>query len=88
MTALDLTRVGLIRALAPAIDRAVVRRAEAVARRVREPGGVTAEVSPPRDGACTVTVSGPGLFAREFGGVDREAEPVIAPAVEASRAGR
>ncbi|MCB1487038.1 MAG: hypothetical protein KDJ88_06210 [Bauldia sp.] len=85
MRALDLTRRDLIRALQPAIDGAVARRAEDLARRVVASGGVDADVSAPRDGACAITVSGPGLFAREFGSIDRAAEPVIAPAVAAGR---
>jgi hypothetical protein len=32
-----------------------------------------------------VTLSGEGLFAREFGAVDAAAEPVLAPAIERLR---
>jgi hypothetical protein len=32
-----------------------------------------------------VDVSGPGLFAREFGGADGASAPVIGPAIDAAR---
>ncbi len=92
MSALDLTMRDLIRALSrltarPAIDRAVRERAEAVAKRVEaEAGGsVTAAVARRGEGAYVVAVSGPDLFAREFGSVDRAPDPVIGPAVEKMR---
>lgn len=88
MSALDLTRGDLIRtlkrfAMRPAVDDAVKTKAEALAARIAETGGVTAQASRRGVGDYVVTVSGPGLFAREFGGVDRAAEPVIAPAIDA-----
>ena len=98
--ALSLTRDDLVRALSglgdrrvmapgPAIDRAVAERAAALAREIEEiagADGVTARVV--RRGAATyeIVVSGPGLFAREFGSLTRAAEPVIAAAID--RAGR
>ncbi|MBZ9934997.1 hypothetical protein LB518_01720 [Mesorhizobium sp. BR1-1-16] len=35
----------------------------------------------PRDGGALVTLTGPGLFAREFGALDSASDPVIAPAI-------
>ena len=35
----------------------------------------------PRDGGAMVTLTGPGLFAREFGALDSASDPVIAPAI-------
>jgi hypothetical protein len=83
--ALSLTGADLIRALGDAaalisVERAVQSRAEALARDV-EGGDVTARVSRRGPADYTVTVSGPGLSAREFGSRARDAEPVIGPAV-------
>ncbi len=88
MRALDLTRGDLIRTLKrigrrPAIDGAVRAKAEALAARIAETGGVAAQASRRGDGDYVVAVSGPGLFAREFGGVDRAPSPVIGPAIDA-----
>lgn len=87
MSALGLTGGDLIRALArigrrPAIDAAVRARAEDLAARIAEADGVTARASRRGEGDYVVTASGPGLFAREFGGVDRPPDPVVGPAVE------
>ncbi len=84
MNTLDLTRRDLIRALRPAVDGAVRARAEALARRIEDAApDVTATTEGREDGGTVVTVSGPGLFAREFGSIDQAAEPVIGPAVAA-----
>jgi hypothetical protein len=90
VSALDLTTRDLIRALsrvtAPAIDRAVRERAAAIAKRIEATGGnLTVDVVRWGEGAYVVAVSGPDLFAREFGSVDRAPEPVIGPAVAKMR---
>ena len=87
--ALSSIKDDLIRALGrlnerPAVDQAVRERAERLARAIEESAGtepVTASVS--RRGAADyrVAVSGPGLFGREFGPRETEAEPVIAAAI-------
>jgi hypothetical protein len=89
MTALDLTRSDLIGTLRrigrrPAVDGAVKAKAEGLAARIAEAGGVAARASRRGAGDYVVTVSGPGLFAREFGGVDQAPRPVIGPAVQAA----
>ena len=93
MSALDLTRGDLIRTLrrigrGPAIDAAVRAKAEGLAARIGEAGNVTAQARRRGEGDYVVTVSGPGLFAREFGGVDRAPRPVIGPAVAEVISGR
>jgi len=89
MSALDLTRGDLIRTLKrigrrPAVEDAVRATAESLAARIAETG-VTAQASRRGEGDYVVTVTGPGLFAREFGGVDRAPQPVIGPAIDAER---
>lgn len=87
MSTLDLTRADLIRALdriaeRPAIDRAVRARAEALAGAIGEAdAGVTAEVLARGPADYLVAVSGPDLFAREFGALAAPAEPLIEPAI-------
>jgi hypothetical protein len=86
MTALDLTRAGLLRALGdlmahPAIDRAVHQRAETLVAEVEEDATNTT-VAKRGPGDYVVTVSAPGLFAREFGSLGREAEPLIGTAID------
>jgi hypothetical protein len=87
MSALDLTRADLIRALGavtsrPAIDGAVRRRAEALAERI-EAAGIDARVVRRGPSGYAVEALGPGLFAREFGSRDAPAEPVVGPAIDA-----
>ena len=87
MSAIELTRAGLIRALEaavaarPAVDAAVRSRAEALAGRIAE-AGLEARVLRRGPGDYTVEASGPGLFAREFGAHDTAADPVVAPLLE------
>ena len=92
MSALDLTRGDLIRALKrigrrPAVDGAVRAKAEDLAARIAAAGGVAARASRRGEGDYVITASGPGLFAREFGGIDRAPQPVVGPAVAKIRAG-
>ena len=65
-------------AAAPAVDRAVRRRAEDVAAAARaEAGdGVVTRVRG-RDGGYLVSIEGQGLFAREFGSVDRPGDGAV-----------
>jgi hypothetical protein len=92
VNALDLTTRDLIRALSrltarPALDGAVRGRAEAVAKRIEATGGnLTVDVVRRGEGAYVVAVSGPDLFAREFGSVDHAPEPIVGPAVAAESA--
>ncbi len=87
MSAIDLTRGDLIRALGalvsarPAVDAAVRARAEAIAARVDE-AGVAARVVRRGHADYAVEANGPGLFARELGSLDAPAEPVIGPAAD------
>jgi hypothetical protein len=89
MSAIDVTRSDLIRALGamvaarPAVDAAVRAKAEAIAARVTE-AGVEARVVRHVHADYAVEASGAGLFAREFGSIDAPAEPVVGPAVEAN----
>jgi len=86
--ALSLTRDDLVRALTrlserPAVDLALRGRADALAREVEAAAadGTTARVARRGPGDYVVTVSGPGLFARELGSPTREADPIIAEAI-------
>ncbi len=82
--ALRLTGSDLVRALSgmsPTIDQAARRQAEEVARVMREEAGVAARVTRRGSGDYVVSVEGPGLFAREFGSVDKPADPVVARAI-------
>jgi hypothetical protein len=87
MSAIDLTRAGLVRALeaaiaaTPAVDRAVRSEADALAGRIAD-AGLAAHVVRRGQGDYAVEASGQGLFAREFGSHDAAAEPVIAPLLE------
>lgn len=75
MTALDLTRDGLVRALSAAVarsapvDAALRSRAEDVATRARGQG-LAARVVVRGAGHMAVEVSAPGLFSRAVGGLD------------------
>jgi hypothetical protein len=88
MSAMDLTRSGLIRGLEaaiaarPAVDAAVRARAETIAARIAE-AGVEARVVRRGHADYAVEASGPELFAREFGSLDAPAEPVVGAAAEA-----
>lgn len=88
MSAIDLTRDGLVRALEagiaarPAVDRAVRGRADAIADRIAE-AGIDVRVVRRGPADYAVEASGAGLFAREFGSQDGAPDPVIAPLVEA-----
>ena len=88
----DLTGADLVRALGgltrrPAVAAALRARAETLAAAIEDAGGVTASVAERGAGDFVVTASGPSLFAREFGSLDRPAEPVVAAAVERMREG-
>ena len=76
----DLAR-RLAAAAAPAIERAVAEKAAETAAMLAAalPGG--SAVTAGRGTAARVTLSGPGLFAREFGTRDAAADPVMAPAL-------
>ena len=89
MKARDLTRDGLVRALGdlaarPAVDGAVKASAERVADRIAA-RGVSAAVRRRGAGDQVVTATGPGLFTREFGGVDRASDPVVGPVLDGLR---
>ncbi len=83
-----LTGSDLVRALGhavalPAVDDAVRRRADEIARTVAGDGLVTRVLR--RDaGDYVVSVEGPNLFAREYGAVDRPANPMVADTLRSS----
>ncbi len=86
--ALKLTGADLVRALSaavasPAVDRAVRQRAETVARAVAAAAGngVATRLTRRESGDYVVSVAGAGLFAREFGSVDKPGDAVIADAI-------
>jgi hypothetical protein len=87
MSARDLTRADLVRVLGniaarPAVDQAVRARADGLAARVTEVDpAATVRVIRQGPGDYLVAVSAPGLFAREFGGLDAPADPLIGPAI-------
>jgi hypothetical protein len=63
------------------IETAVRTRAGEVAAALGgavEGGSARAE---PRSGGASVHVTGPGLFAREFGAIDGTSDPALAPAL-------
>jgi len=83
--ALQLTGADLVRAVGsaaalPAVDAAVRGRAEKAAADLARAGTAT-RVLKRGDGDYLVTVSGSGVFAREFGAVDKPAEPFVAAAL-------
>jgi hypothetical protein len=88
MSAIDITRGDLIRALGamvaarPSVDAAVRMRAEAIAGRI-EAAGVEARVVRRGHADYVVEARGAGLFAREFGSIDGPADPVVGPTAEA-----
>jgi hypothetical protein len=77
----DLVRALGNAAALPAVDGAVERRAEAVAAELARAGTETT-VLKRGPGSYAVTVSGAGVFAREFGAVGAPAEPFVAAALE------
>ena len=83
MSAHDLTRDGLVRALSAAVvgcsglTGALRDRAEVVAERART-RGLDARIASVGAGRHAVTVSGPGLFARAFGSRDAPADGIVA----------
>lgn len=82
---LRLTGSDLVRALngaTPAVDRTARGQAEEVARLVREETGMATRVTRRGSGDYVVSVEGQGLFAREFGSVDRPGAAAIAQAIE------
>lgn len=90
MTTTNLTRDGLIRALSrrarPMFDQAARRRAEKLVESLTDEERQLLATSIQRsEGHYAVTVAGPRLFDREFGSIDREADPVIGPAIETVR---
>jgi hypothetical protein len=80
MRPLDLTAIGIVRALS-SIDDAVRGKAEALAARLSEQG-IESRTEAAGEAAYVVIASGENLFAREFGGVDRQADAVIDAAVQ------
>jgi hypothetical protein len=93
VSARDLTAADLIRALGtatarPSVDKAVRERADRLAAAMGARAGEDDEVSVRQAGPADyrVDVAGPGLFAREYGGADGTATPVIGPAIDAARA--
>jgi hypothetical protein len=90
MSAIDITRGDLIRALGamvaarPAVDAAVRVRAEAIAASVTE-AGVAARVTRRGHADYAVEASGAGLLAREFGSIGAPPDPVVGRATEANR---
>jgi hypothetical protein len=93
VSTLDLTRADLIRALGriaerPAVDRAVRARAEALAGAIGEADPVVvARVLSRGPAVHVVAVSGPGLFAREFGALAEPAGPLIGRAIAHAASG-
>lgn len=90
MSAMIQTRDGLIRALSrrarPAIDRATRRGGERLVERLSDDERqLLATFIQRSEVHYAVTVAGPRLFDREFGGVDGAPDPVIGPAIEAVR---
>lgn len=87
MSAIDLTRDGLVRALEaaiaarPAVDRAVRAEADAIAGRMAD-AGIDVRVERRGQADYGVVASAPGLFSREFGSRDVAPDPVIAPSLE------
>jgi hypothetical protein len=89
MSGRELTSGDLVRALGsltarPAVDAAVRTRAEMLAERIEaRAGGEVADVRVVRRGpaAYAVEVSAPNLFGREFGSLDKPADPLIGAAV-------
>jgi hypothetical protein len=80
LTGADLVRaLGAVKAL-PAVDAAIARRADEVAGALAWAGTET-RVLKRGDGDYLVTVSGAGVFAREFGSVAEPAAPFIAAAL-------
>ena len=80
LTGADLARaIGKVAGL-PSVDAALRARADALAAEAAGEGIVT-RVLRQGEGDYVVSVEGPGLFAREFGSLDRPAEPVIADAI-------
>lgn len=73
MTSRDLTRDGLLRALA---DAAAARKAEAVAEAFAD-SGVEAGSRRRGPGDYVVRVTGPNLFARVHGSHDRGPDPLF-----------
>ncbi len=75
MSARDLTRDGLVRALAAAVSGsagvagALQSRAAVLAERARAMG-LEARIAPRGAGRCAVLLSGPGLFASAHGSRD------------------
>jgi hypothetical protein len=90
MTGLDLTGAALVRVLTAAaeaaVDTALRRRAEGLAAELADAGETEAGRKAP--GEYGVTLTAPGLFAREFGGAAGPGEPVLAPALARLREGR
>jgi hypothetical protein len=87
MSAIDLTRAGLIRGLEaaiaarPAVDRATAAAANAIAGRIAD-AELDARVERRGQADYAVEARGPELYAREFGSRDAAADPVIAPMLE------
>jgi len=82
MTALDLTRDGLVRALSAAVARSAPvdaelrSRGEAIASRAQGQG-LEARVVARGPGHVAVEVSGAGLFSRAFGGLDGPGDGIV-----------
>lgn len=75
MSALDITGRDLVRALT-AVRTAVHGRADKLAAELTGEG-LAADVRDLPNGDCEVVVTGPGLFAREFGSQAAPADPVV-----------
>jgi len=85
MTAYALTAAGLIRALSVGrvqakIDAAVRAEAERVAAALVRPD-IEARVEQKAPGEYAVVLSGPSLFAREFGSLEEPPERFVAEAI-------
>ena len=63
------------------IETAVRVRAGEVAAVLGGAGEGGSARAEPRAGGASVHVTGPGLFAREFGAIDGTSDPVLAPAL-------
>ncbi len=63
------------------IAAAVATEADRVAAALAAAAPGSTAGSMGRAGGLKVTLTGPGLFAREFGAIDSAADPIVAPAL-------
>ena len=85
MRSLELTATGIVRALT-SIDAAVRGKAEALTARL-ERLGIETRVESEGDGGYTMVARGEDLFAREFGGLNRQPEGLVEEAIQSLKTG-